>query len=73
MFLIKTSIYGGIRGVTDSKRGWYKSFWPFGLSYIFEGASIYGAQRYVVGGLQSTSYNHKNQTLIFKNLKELQK
>ena len=36
-------------------------------------ASLYRARRYVVGGLQSTSYNHKNQTLIFKNLKELQK
>ena len=45
----------------------------FRSSYIFEGASIYGDRRYVVGGLQSTSYNHKNQTLIFKNLKELQK
>ena len=36
-------------------------------------ASLYRARRYVVGGLQSTSYNHKNQTLIFKNLKKLKK
>ena len=35
--LIKTSIYGGIRGVTDSKRSWYKGFWPLGCLTLLRG------------------------------------
>ena len=44
VFLIKTSIYGGIRGVTDSKRSWYKGFWPLGCLTFLRGFSLWGSE-----------------------------